>query len=47
VHEIKHDGFRMMVRRDAARVRLLTRNGYDWSDRFPLIVAATALKLRS
>ena len=24
VHEIKHDGFRMMVRRDAAGVRLLT-----------------------
>jgi len=31
VHEIKHDGFRMMVRRDAAGVRLLTRNGHDWS----------------
>jgi len=25
IHEIKHDGFRMMVRRDAAGVRLLTR----------------------
>jgi ATP-dependent DNA ligase len=22
------------------RVRLFTRNGYDWSDRFPLIVEA-------
>src|SRR5262245_11150703 len=39
-HEIKHDGFRMMVRRDAAGVRLLTRHGYDWSDRFPLIAEA-------
>jgi ATP-dependent DNA ligase len=39
---------RMMVRRDAAGVRLLTRNGYDWSDRFPLIAAAAiALKVRS
>jgi bifunctional non-homologous end joining protein LigD len=31
IHEIKHDGFRLMVRRDAAGVQLLTRNGLDWS----------------
>jgi bifunctional non-homologous end joining protein LigD len=30
-HEIKLDGFRLMARRDAAGVRLLTRNGLDWS----------------
>jgi bifunctional non-homologous end joining protein LigD len=48
VHEIKHDGFRMMVRRDPAGVRLLTRNGHDWSDRYPLIFAsAGAVKARS
>src|SRR5215470_18959282 len=48
IHEIKHDGFRMMVRRDAAGVRLLTRNGLDWSARFPLIFeAAGALQVRS
>src|SRR5262249_62198834 len=48
IHEIKHDGFRMMVRRDAAGVRLLTRNGIDWSERFPLIAkAAGALQVRS
>ena len=48
IHEIKHDGFRMMVRRDAAGVRLLTRNGHDWADRFPLIAeAAGALGVRS
>src|SRR5262245_1634764 len=48
IHEIKHDGFRMMVRRDAAGVRLLTRNGIDWSARFPLIFeAAGALQGRS
>ena len=40
VHEIKLDGFRMMVRRDPAGVRLLTRNGYDWIGRFPRIAAA-------
>src|SRR5215471_1018966 len=30
----------MMVRRDAAGVRLLTRNGHDWADRYPLIADA-------
>ena len=48
IHEIKLDGFRMMVRRDAAGVRLLTRNGHDWTGRFPLIAeAAGALRARS
>ena len=42
IHEIKHDGFRILARRDASRVRLITRNGYDFSERFPLIVAAIA-----
>src|SRR5262249_36519925 len=32
--------FRLMVRRDAVGVRLLTRNGIDWSGRFPLIAEA-------
>src|SRR5436853_4556297 len=45
IHEIKHDGFRLLARRDGARVRLLTRNGYNWADRFPLIVE-TVLALR-
>jgi bifunctional non-homologous end joining protein LigD len=48
IHEIKLDGFRMMVRRDPAGVRLLTRNGYNWTGRFPRIAAATeALRARS
>jgi bifunctional non-homologous end joining protein LigD len=48
VHEIKHDGFRLMVRRDLAGIRLITRNGHDWSGRFPLIEeAAGALRARS
>jgi ATP-dependent DNA ligase len=42
IHEIKLDGFRMMARRDPAGVRLLTRNGHDWSGRFPLIAEAAA-----
>ena len=36
IHEIKHDGFRIMARRDAAGVRLITRNGNDFTRRFPL-----------
>jgi ATP dependent DNA ligase domain len=48
IHEIKLDGFRMMVRRDPAGVRLLTRNGHDWTGRFPLIAAAAeTLRARS
>jgi hypothetical protein len=31
-----------MVRRDASGVRLLTRNGNDWTERFPTIVEAAS-----
>jgi len=40
IHEIKHDGFRLLARRGAERVRLFTRKGHDWTGRFPLIVEA-------
>jgi len=40
MHEIKHDGYRLIVQRDGKRVRLFTRNGHDWTDRFPRIVGA-------
>jgi bifunctional non-homologous end joining protein LigD len=46
IHEIKYDGFRLIVHRDGDRVRLLTRNGHDWSGRYPWIVES-ALKNRS
>jgi bifunctional non-homologous end joining protein LigD len=36
LHEIKHDRFRIMARRDAAGVRLITSAGNDFSRRFPL-----------
>ncbi len=42
IHEIKHDGFRIVARRDAAGVSLITRNGYDLAARFPLAAAAIA-----
>jgi bifunctional non-homologous end joining protein LigD len=48
LHEIKHDGFRIMARREAQGVRLYTRNGYDFAGRFPQIVEAVSqLKMRS
>ena len=40
VHEIKHDGFRIIARKDGAHVRLYSRSGNDLTDRFPLIVEA-------
>ena len=40
LHEIKHDGFRIIARKDGPRVRLYSRVGNDLTDRFPLIVAA-------
>jgi bifunctional non-homologous end joining protein LigD len=46
IHEIKHDGYRLIVQREGKRVRLFTRNGHDWTERYPLIVEA-ALKNRS
>ena len=45
IHEIKYDGYRLRVEREGDRVRLITRNGYDWTNRYPWIVEA-ALKNR-
>jgi bifunctional non-homologous end joining protein LigD len=48
IHEIKHDGFRIMARRGPAGVRLITRNKNDFTSRFPLAVeAVTRLLARS
>jgi ATP-dependent DNA ligase len=48
IHEIKHDGFRILALRDGAGVRLITRAGNDFTARFPFIASAvTALPARS
>jgi ATP-dependent DNA ligase len=48
IHEIKHDGYRMMAWRDGDDVRLYTRRGNDWSERYPAVAAALrALKVGS
>jgi len=46
LHEIKHDGFRIIARKTGAQVRLYSRPGNDLTHRFPLIVETLA-RLRS
>lgn len=48
LHEVKFDGYRAMIRGDGAGVRLFTRRGYDWTDRFPgIISAARSIRAKS
>src|SRR4051812_35338631 len=48
IHEIKHDGFRIIARRINGVVRLQTKQGYDYAERYPRIVEAIArLKVTS
>jgi bifunctional non-homologous end joining protein LigD len=42
IHEIKHDGYRCQVLLEQGEARVFTRNGHDWTDRFPSIVRAAA-----
>ena len=42
LHEIKYDGFRMHARLDRGEVRLLTRNGLDWTHKYPQIARAVS-----
>jgi bifunctional non-homologous end joining protein LigD len=46
LHEIKHDGYRVLARKDGQRITLFSRSGNQLTNRFPLIVEAMA-KLRS
>jgi bifunctional non-homologous end joining protein LigD len=48
LHEIKHDGFRVIARKNGAQVRLYSRHRSDLTYRFPLIVETLArLRWRS
>jgi len=47
LHEIKYDGYRLHARIDADDIRLMTRNGLDWTHRYPAAAQAlAALKLK-
>jgi bifunctional non-homologous end joining protein LigD len=42
IHESKHDGYRLIVHKRDGRVRLFTRRGFGWSERYPCIWKAVA-----
>jgi bifunctional non-homologous end joining protein LigD len=48
IHEIKHDGYRLIARRIGERVILRTRGGCNWADRYPQVVnSVLALRVNS
>ena len=48
LHEVKYDGYRALVAVAGGTAKVYTRNGLDWSDKFPGIAeAAAALDVRS
>jgi bifunctional non-homologous end joining protein LigD len=44
IHEIKHDGFRILARRNGAGVRLITRNDYVSTSSYPEVPAHSRVK---
>jgi bifunctional non-homologous end joining protein LigD len=42
LHEIKHDGYRIQAHLENGRVTLFSRQGLDWTERFPTIARALA-----
>jgi bifunctional non-homologous end joining protein LigD len=48
VHEVKHDGYRMLCRIDNGEARMISRSAKDWTADFPAVVRALArLPVRS
>ncbi|MBG6120798.1 DNA ligase D [Sphingobium sp. AEW010] len=46
LHEIKYDGYRALIAAAGQKVKLFTRNGLDWTEKFaPLMGAIAALDL--
>lgn len=44
IHEIKYDGWRAQIVIDHGSIRVFTRNGHDWTEKFaPIAAAAEAL----
>jgi bifunctional non-homologous end joining protein LigD len=41
-YEIKYDGYRLLARIEGESVRLITRNGTDWTDKLPRLAEAVA-----
>ena len=48
LHEMKYDGYRLLIAVGGGKARAYTRSGLDWSDRFaPLLAEAARLKASS
>jgi bifunctional non-homologous end joining protein LigD len=48
IHEVEHDGYRTMLVIELGNALAYTRNGHDWTDRYPGIIAmARKLPCRS
>ena len=48
IHEVKHDGYRTLLIIERRKARAYTRNGFDWTERYPGITEAAArLECRS
>ena len=48
IYEVKHDGYRTLLAVQRGSVVAYTRNGFDWTDRYPRIVeAAGRLRCKS
>ena len=43
LHEIKYDGYRLLARIEKGKARLITRNGLDWTTKFPALARAMAM----
>jgi bifunctional non-homologous end joining protein LigD len=39
IHEVKHDGYRTLLVIERGKARAYTRNGFDWTERYPCIVS--------
>jgi bifunctional non-homologous end joining protein LigD len=42
LHEVKYDGYRLLLATSGGKAKAFTRTGLDWSDKFPNIVKAAA-----
>ncbi|MBS0479602.1 MAG: DNA ligase D [Proteobacteria bacterium] len=42
IHEVKYDGYRVLIAVGGGKVKLYTRKGLDWTDKFPGIAEAAA-----
>ena len=42
IHEVKHDGYRTLLTIERRKAHAYTRNGFDWTERYPGITKAAA-----